>query len=60
MSNHKNWQYWLDTILTEAEDKLSEWEANFINDIEMKLNQGLDLTPKQADKLEQIYIKKTS
>lgn len=55
-----NHLHWLETILTEALDELNEWETNFINDIAIRLWHGNTLTSAQAEKLEQIYVSKTS
>lgn len=53
------YRYWVEAILMEASDKLSDWEKNFIDDIDNRLNFN-DLTEAQANKLEQIYTKHTS
>lgn len=45
----------LQTIIDEAQDKLTAWELSFLSNIEMKLDKGFSLTEDQADKLEQIY-----
>ena len=50
---------WVDSIIEEASDLLTDWEANFINDIDIRLDSG-PLTEAQANKLESIYTKYTS
>lgn len=43
----------------DRESRLSEWESGFIDSIRDRLDEGLTLTPKQADKLEAIWEKIT-
>jgi hypothetical protein len=54
----EKWKYWLDTIETEASDKLTQWESNFIASITIWLTHS-NLTAKQSDTLERIYVKYT-
>ncbi len=51
---------WMHDIITESYDKLTMWELKFIGDMETLLNMGKILTQAQQDKLEQIYVAKTS
>lgn len=51
---------WIDAILNEASDDLSDWESKFIVDVEMRLARGSQLTQSQEQKLEEIYADKTS
>lgn len=51
---------WIQAILEEASDELSDWEINFIDDMKLILDGGWTLTQNQEDKLEQIYADKTS
>lgn len=53
------YQAWIDTILTEASDDLNDWELKFIESIQKHLYYA-DLTEMQAEKLEDIYVEKTS
>ena len=53
------YRYWVETILMESSDKLSDWEKNFLDSIDNRLNFS-DLTEGQAEKLEQLYTKYTS
>lgn len=53
-------QSWIDAILNEASDDLSDWESKFIVDVEMRLARGSQLTQSQEQKLEEIYADKTS
>lgn len=53
------YRYWIEAILMESSDKLSDWERKFVDDIDNRLNFN-DLTQSQAEKLEQIYVKHTS
>lgn len=49
---------WVESIIVEAQDKLSEWENNFVESIQTRLMNGWNLTENQANKLEQIYADK--
>lgn len=53
-------RHWLDTILMGAQDKLSDWETNFIESIEKQLDKRMLLSQAQEEKLESIYAEKTS
>jgi len=52
-------RYWLNTILEEASDKLTDWETNFISNIERILDFGWILSEAQEATLEKIYAEKT-
>lgn len=52
-------KHWIDAIINEALDELTDWEDNFIVDIEVRLEEGLTLTQSQEEKLEEIYAEKT-
>jgi hypothetical protein len=58
MDDKQKWEYWLRTIESEASDRLTEWEINFIASINDWLIHS-KLSPKQADILERIYVKYT-
>lgn len=51
------YQEWVDRILVEA--KLTQWEQDFVDSINRQLGLGLTLSPKQAEKIEDIYVEKT-
>ena len=51
--------HWINTILEEASDSLNEWETNFVNDMQMRLQNGWSWTEAQEKKLESIYAEKT-
>lgn len=51
---------WLQTILLEASDKLTDWEMRFITDMEHRLDVGSQLTQYQQEKLEEIYAEYTN
>ena len=53
------YKYWVTSILTEASDELSDWEASFVDSISERLEQNRNLTEAQAEKLESIYAAKT-
>jgi len=56
----KVYQSWIESIVDEASDELSDWESSFLSDIQMRLDKGYNLTENQAKKLESIYTDKTS
>ena len=51
---------WINDILNEAEDKLTDWERTFITEIEIRIANGWSITEAQQKKLEQIYAEKTN
>lgn len=51
---------WIDSIIEESADKLNEWETDFLDSLENKLNKGNSLTERQAEILERIYVRYTS
>lgn len=51
---------WIDSIIKEASDELSDWEMEFVESVQKRNNKGQDLTEKQQDILERIYAEKTS
>lgn len=51
---------WVDTILNEASDELTDWETTFINNISIRVHNGASLTQAQEETLERIYAEKTS
>jgi hypothetical protein len=44
-----------DCVRLDEEFELTEWEENFIINIEERLGKGWTLTPKQIERLESIY-----
>jgi hypothetical protein len=50
---------WVEAIIEEASDELSDWESTFVTDIEARLRQGRSLTERQEEILERIYAEKT-
>lgn len=59
MTDEKTLRYWIDTIVNEASDKLSDWETNFIESIDAQLRLKGSLSPRQIEILERIYAEKT-
>lgn len=57
--NIELWRYWLDTVTTEASDKLNDWENYFIDSISLQLYGRGTLSEKQVEILERIYAKYT-
>ena len=53
-------QSWLDAIIDEASDKLSNWETGFIENISDRVAHKWPLTQRQEEILEKIYSEKTS
>lgn len=51
---------WVDAIIHEASEDLTHWETNFVNDMQVRLDQGSPLTRYQQEKLEEIYTEYTS
>lgn len=53
-------RYWLQVINDEALDACSQWEQEFLESIEQRLNKwNKPLTDRQAEILERIYAEKT-
>lgn len=50
---------WVNAILDEAQDELSDWENTFVDSIADQLIAGRNLSEKQANILERIYSEKT-
>jgi hypothetical protein len=50
---------WVEAILDEASNKLSNWEVDFINSIASQLDNNRNLSEKQADIVERIYSERT-
>lgn len=53
------YKHWVNTIIDEASDDLTEWESDFVDSISHRLELGNNLTEPQAVKLESIYSNKT-
>lgn len=51
---------WIEAIVDEASEKLSEWETNFVNSCYDQLQYKSSLSEKQEKILEKIYAEKTS
>jgi hypothetical protein len=58
MADKQTHLYWLEAIQSEASDSLTEWEIGFIESIAQWLTHS-ELTTRQADMLEKIYVKYT-
>jgi len=59
-TNLKVYREWIETILNEAEDRLSDWERNFIESISNQMDERGWISDKQVVVLERIYSSKTS
>jgi len=53
-------KHWFDTIMDEAEEKLNDWERNFLDSIGKRIDNHYNLTEAQEKVLERIYAEKTS
>ncbi len=51
---------WLETIVDEASDKLTDWETKFIASIAVRIENGASITQSQEETLEKIYAEKTA
>lgn len=52
-------EYWVICILTEASDKLNDWETRFVSQMDVRISNRWALTESQQNKLESIYADKT-
>ena len=50
---------WVDAIMEEASDRLTDWENKFIADMDRRLTMGGQLTQTQQEKLEELYAEYT-
>lgn len=57
--DRKVYRDWIHDIISEASDRLSDWESNFIESLQAQMERR-DLSEKQATILENIYTKYTS
>lgn len=55
----ETYQQWVNDILGEASEELTQWESTFIGDMQIRLAQRWILTQGQAEKLEDIYARYT-
>lgn len=54
------YQGWIDAILTEASDELTEWETNFVSSLQDQLLKKGRLSEAQEKILDRIYTEKTA
>lgn len=52
-------QSWIDALVNEASDELTDWENSFLDSIRGHLNLRGTLTQRQEEILERIYTEKT-
>lgn len=50
---------WVEAILTEASDKLTEWETIFVTDMKVRVDNKWPVSERQQEILEKIYAEKT-
>jgi hypothetical protein len=50
---------WIEDIIMESEEKLTDWERGFISSLETRLDNNWQLSEPQAMKLESIYARLT-
>jgi uncharacterized protein YmfQ (DUF2313 family) len=53
------YQDWIRAILDQAQDDLNSWEAGFVQGLDDLLDNGRNLSQRQAQVLERIYAQKT-
>ena len=51
----QKWHQRIEYLLEAGEDRLTDWEAAFVQDVEKQLADGRDLSLRQSSKLNQIY-----
>lgn len=54
------YQAWVDAISSEASDRITSWEIDFIDSIDSQLKGKRNLTERQAEILERIYTENTN
>lgn len=59
LNNTTYWD-WIDTIIDESSDKLTDWERSFLDSIGNWIASGKTLSEKQHEVLEKLYTKYTS
>ena len=55
----ETYQQWVDDIIEEASDELTVWESTFVGDMQIRLASRWILTERQAQTLEDIYVRYT-
>ncbi len=50
----RRWRYRIDWLI-EHSDPLTDWESGFVQDLELRLSSGRDLTLAQSSKLNEIF-----
>jgi hypothetical protein len=53
------YKHWVAAILQEASNELTDWESDFVQNMENWLDAGKQLTQRQAQVLERIYAENT-
>lgn len=53
-------QQWIDDIIEEASDDLTDWETKFVDDMRIRVLNKWQLSQRQEEILERIYAEKTS
>lgn len=56
----QTYEMWVAAIKDEASDRLTDWETNFVENINNQLDYNANLSKAQSDTLERIYTKYTS
>lgn len=57
--DESTYRMWLDAIVDEASDELTDWEAKFINDMRIQIDFNSNFSRAQSDQIERIYAKYT-
>lgn len=57
--DESTYREWIDAILSEASDELTDWESSFVESLQTQLNYNSNFSQAQTEKLERIYAKYT-
>lgn len=57
--DESTYRMWLDAIVDEASDELTDWESKFINDMRVQIDFNANFSRAQSDQIERIYAKYT-
>ena len=55
----ETYRTWLDAIIDEASDELTDWESKFINNMQVQLSFNSNFSRNQSEMIERIYAKYT-
>jgi hypothetical protein len=58
--SHLVYENWINAVISEASDRLNDWETKFIEAMRERVVMKLNITQAMAEKLEQIYVQYTN